>query len=134
MAGGWVSTRQRRPLVHPPTFAPPEGSPGLSKPTCPPAIEIRDNPGQSRYEAWLEGELVGIMEYTLAPGVITIPHTEVLPHHEGKGIGSALVQYGLDDIRARGERRVIPQCPFVKVWIQRHRDYASLLADPPSRP
>ena len=53
-------------------------------------------------------------------------HTEVEPEHEGKGVGAALVQGALDDVRDRG-LKVQPLCPFVAAYIQRHPDYEDLV-------
>ncbi len=44
----------------------------------------------------------------------------------GKGVGSKLVQGALDQVRAAG-LKLIPQCPFVKAWIDKHPDYADLV-------
>ena len=54
-------------------------------------------------------------------------HTEVDPKFEGKGVGSALARFALDDVRAAGTRRVLPLCPFIKGWIGKHPDYADLV-------
>jgi predicted GNAT family acetyltransferase len=46
---------------------------------------------------------------------------------EGMGIASTLVRRALDDARAR-HRPVLPACPFVASFIERHSDeYADLL-------
>ena len=88
---------------------------------------ITNNTDESRYEIRLGDELVGHAEYTLNDGLITFTHTEIDPAFEGRGVGSQLVRQVLDDVRATGERRVLPVCPFVKRWIQRHPDYQDLL-------
>jgi uncharacterized protein len=49
------------------------------------------------------------------------------PHFEGKGVGAALVQGVLDDVRARG-LKVRPCCPFVAAYIRRHPEYEDLVA------
>ena len=33
----------------------------------------------------------------------------------------------LDDVRARGSLRVVPRCPFIRSWIEKHPDYADLV-------
>jgi uncharacterized protein len=53
-------------------------------------------------------------------------HTEVDEAHEGEGLGGTLVQAALD--RARADRlTVLPFCPFVNGWIERHPDYVDLV-------
>jgi len=88
-------------------------------------IVVRNDPARSRYEALVRGELAGFSEYHAQPGLITVMHTEVEPAFEGRGIGSALVRDMLDDVR-REDAKVLPVCPFVKAFLQRHREYADL--------
>jgi predicted GNAT family acetyltransferase len=59
---------------------------------------------------------------------LVFTHTEVDPDHEGEGVGSTLVRGALDDARRRG-MPVVPRCPFVRAWIERHPDYADVRAD-----
>lgn len=89
-------------------------------------IQVRDNAEAHRFEASLGGAPAGFAEYRLRDGVITFTHTEIDPAFEGQGIGSALVRWALDDVRGRG-LRVVPLCPFVKGWIEKHPDYADLV-------
>lgn len=89
-------------------------------------LVISHNPDQSRYEAHLDQELVGFADYVLREDLIFFTHTEV--HLEGRGVGSAIARFALDDVRAAGERRVVPLCPFIKGWIDKHPDYADLVA------
>ncbi len=90
-------------------------------------IEVTSNPNRSCYEVRVNGEFAGVCEYQLTDDVMAFTHTEIDPAFEGRGVGSQLVRQVLDDVRATGERRVLPVCPFVKRWIQRHPDYQDLL-------
>ncbi|GAA1975707.1 GNAT family N-acetyltransferase [Nocardioides panacihumi] len=90
-------------------------------------VEVRDNPAENRYEAWLDGELAGIAVYGRSEHAIVFLHTEVDDKFEGKGVGSALARGALDDVRAEGQRDVVPLCPFIKAWIDKHPDYQDLL-------
>ncbi|MFD0866118.1 GNAT family N-acetyltransferase [Tessaracoccus lubricantis] len=87
---------------------------------------VTNNPERKRYEIRLDGELAGFADYILSNDLITFTHTEIDPAFEGKGLGSTLVREALDDVRAAGDRKVLPLCPFVKSWLQRHHDYADL--------
>ncbi|CAL8979398.1 putative protein YjdJ [Cellulomonas sp. T2.31MG-18] len=89
-------------------------------------IEVRDTAAERRYEARQGETVVGVLLYELDGGLVTFTHTEVDPQAEGTGVGSALARRALDDARASG-RRVVPACPFVKAWIDRHREYADLV-------
>lgn len=92
-----------------------------------PIPEIVDNPAERRYEARLDGELAGIVDYGRVDGRIVALHTEVLPAFEGQGIASALVRRVLADARAAGEK-VTPRCPFFASHFERHPEDADLLA------
>ena len=91
-------------------------------------VEIRNNPEQNRYEAWLGDELAGYAEYELRDETITFVHTIVKDEHEGEGVGSTLARGALDDVRRDGELEVVVKCPFITEWISRHSDYEHLLA------
>lgn len=91
-------------------------------------VETTHNSARHRYEAHVDGELAGFAEYELTDDRVVFTHTEVDDRFEGKGVGSALARFGLDDVRAQGGRRVEPQCPFIKAWIGKHPDYADLVA------
>lgn len=86
---------------------------------------VQNNPARKRYELEAEGHLAATY-YELSDGVITFVHTEVPKELEGKGIGSKLIKGALDQVRAAG-LKVIPQCPFVKAYIEKHTEYADLL-------
>ncbi|TDQ45982.1 GNAT family N-acetyltransferase [Actinorugispora endophytica] len=90
-------------------------------------VTVTDAPGNKRYEARTgKGELAGFAEYTLTDELIVFTHTVVDPAFEGKGVGGTLVRGALDDVRPRG-LAVLPLCPFVKGWIQRHPEYTDLV-------
>jgi predicted GNAT family acetyltransferase len=90
-------------------------------------VEIRHSTAENRYEAWLDGELAGFAEYQLRPGSIVFTHTEGDDAFEGQGVGGALARGALDDVRAAGDRDVVPSCPFIKGYIDKHPEYADLV-------
>ena len=93
-------------------------------------LSVHDNTEEGRYEAWLGGEVVGVVSYhaePALPGLVTLVHTEVDPALEGKGVGSRLVAAALDDIRRRG-LSFVPVCPFVRAYLRRHPEQSDLLA------
>jgi predicted GNAT family acetyltransferase len=90
-------------------------------------VQVTDNPGQSRYEAHVDGELAGFAAYDTADDVIVFTHTEVFDAFEGKGVGSALARGALDAVRADGTRKVLPRCSFIRGWIAKHPDYQELV-------
>lgn len=93
-------------------------------------VVVTDVPDEGRFEARsASGELLGLSAYVVHDGRVVFTHTEVEPHAEGTGVGSALVRGALDQVRASG-RQVVALCPFVKAWLERHPDHQDLLAHP----
>jgi uncharacterized protein len=92
--------------------------------------EVRDNPDRSQFELLVDGRRVGYMRYRRFPDTIDLIHTEILPQHEGKGYGSFLIASALARAREEG-LAVIPHCPFVRGYIERHP--AALDLVPPGR-
>jgi uncharacterized protein len=88
-------------------------------------LTVTDAADRHRFEARIDGKLVGFATYIRRPGVIVFPHTEVEPAVEGQGVGGALARAALDDAAARGER-VRALCPFMAGWIDGHPDYQHL--------
>lgn len=90
-------------------------------------VTVTHNQDHARYEARVDGEPAGFVEYQLTDQIIVMSHTEVHPAFEGRGVGSALARFALDDVQAEGKRRVLPTCPFIKGWIHKHPEYATLV-------
>ena len=92
-------------------------------------ITVTRNESASRFEAWADGHLLGYLAYQRQGNIVDLPHTLVFPEYEGQGVGSSLVQQALDQIRAESSHlRVQPTCPFVDIWIRRHKQYHDLRA------
>lgn len=95
-------------------------------------VEITHNAAQHRYEARIDGELAGFADYELNEEAVVFTHTEVDDAFEGHGVGSTLARFALDDVRAGGagqRLRVDPVCPFIRDWIDKHPEYADLIAE-----
>ena len=90
-------------------------------------VQVTNNEAEKRYEARVDGRLAGSAYYDTADDLIVFTHTEVDDDYEGQGVGSTLARAALDDVRADGRRKVVPRCPFIKGWIDRHPDYADLV-------
>ena len=87
--------------------------------------EVRDNVERHRFEIDLV-DSVAVAVYTLMSGKIMFTHTEVPPEHEGKGIGTALIEAALASARTRG-LKVIPVCPFFAAYMKKHAEVQDLL-------
>ena len=92
-----------------------------------PELTVRDVPGEDKYEITEGDRVLGVAVYRRRGDVTDFLHTEVDPDAGRSGVGSTLVREALDDVRAHGGS-VIPSCPFVRGWIDRHQEYADLLA------
>ncbi|HKT06132.1 MAG TPA: GNAT family N-acetyltransferase [Rugosimonospora sp.] len=90
-------------------------------------VKVVDNPDEGQFEIYAHGRRAGFVAYDLAPDRITFIHTEIDPEFNGRGLGGRLVAQALDMARERG-LAVVPRCPFVKRFIERHPDYADLVA------
>lgn len=90
-------------------------------------VQVSDNRDELRFEARVDGELAGFAAYELADDLVMFTHTEVFDAFEGQGVGSALARGALDAVRADGTRQVLPRCPFIRGWIDKHPDYQDLV-------
>jgi len=90
-------------------------------------ISVTRNDERGRFEAIIDGEVAGFSEYRLGEGRIEFTHTVVEDAFEGKGVGGTLVSQALDQVREEG-LAVVATCKFVRGYIERHQEYADLLA------
>lgn len=90
-------------------------------------MEFRRNHERSRYELVDDGQVVAFAEYSEGPQVVVFPHTVVVPHLRGRGLGAQLVQQALDDVRASG-RHVVATCWYVADFIEANPAYLDLRA------
>jgi len=93
------------------------------------AAEVVDVPEASRYELTLDGRLIGLLAYRRRDSRIVFTHTEVDESCSGRGYGSMLAAAALDDAHREG-LKVVPLCPFIARYIERHPEYRDLV---PSR-
>lgn len=84
---------------------------------------VKDNPAEERFEIYDGDALAGFLIYEWRDSALALLHTELDKAFGGRGLGSVLVRRTLDQLRERGVE-VIPLCPFVKAWIEKHPDYA----------
>ncbi len=90
------------------------------------APTVTDVPDRDRFEVAIDGDVAGFAQYHRSPGTIAFVHTEIDPSHEGEGLGGSLVGAALDIARTEG-LAVLPFCPFVRGFIERHPDYLDLV-------
>jgi uncharacterized protein len=92
----------------------------------PAAQEVTHDERRRRFEL-VEDAKTGFLTYELHGETIVFTHTIVPPELEGRGIGGRIVAAGLDHARRQG-LKVVPQCSFVRSYIERHPEYADLVA------
>jgi predicted GNAT family acetyltransferase len=94
-------------------------------------FQLSDNQEKHRFELHVGIELAAFAEYNVLKNGLLFTHTEVLPAFEGRGIGSAIARYALDETRRRSVQ-AIPVCPFIAGYLRKHPEYQDLLS-PESR-
>ncbi len=77
-----------------------------------------------RFSTHVDGQ-EGVLDYTLASGVMTINHTGVPAALGGRGIASDLVLAAMNAARSEGWK-VVPACSYAASWVTRHPDYQDL--------
>jgi predicted GNAT family acetyltransferase len=87
---------------------------------------VRDDEADQRFEIWVDGELAGFSRYQRMTAGYAFTHTEIDDRFEGQGLGSVLVRSILDTMRESGVT-VLPYCPFVRGYIDRHPEYLDLV-------
>ncbi|MEQ1782125.1 MAG: GNAT family N-acetyltransferase [Hyphomonadaceae bacterium] len=93
-------------------------------------ITREDSASGGRYLARVEGKPDSEMTFSKAGDkILIIDHTGVPDALGGMGVGKALVEYMVHDVRARG-LKVIPLCPFTNATLRKHPEWQDILKDP----
>ena len=88
-------------------------------------IKVENNRSAKRFEINADNALA-VLEYGLEGSTLTLVHTGVPTALEGQGIGSKLAKAALEFAREK-DLTVVPLCPFVRSYIERHKEYQGLL-------
>ena len=88
--------------------------------------EVKQVPQSSRFETTVDGK-TSYLDYHLSNGVITFIHAYTPPEIRGRGIAAQVAKYALDYARDNA-LRVIPQCPYIRDYMDKHPEYLSLMA------
>ena len=84
-----------------------------------------DEGGRGRYVADIDSQEVELTFHKEGPQV-TIDHVGVPPALEGRGLGTQLVAYAVQEARARGET-IVPLCPFVAAKMSSRPEWQDVL-------
>ncbi len=90
------------------------------------AVVVKDNEVVDRFELYVNGAPAGFLTYSIQDGNYALNHEEIDPAFQGRGLGAQLVTRALDQIRSTGHG-VLPFCPFVLSFLQRHATYQDLV-------
>lgn len=85
---------------------------------------VQHNETHSRFETTVEGQHC-VADYERRGDVLVMTHTYVPPPLEGRGIARAMVAAAMDYARAH-RLKIDPRCSYVRGYMQRHPDTASL--------
>lgn len=89
-------------------------------------MDVREQPEHERYVIEVDGDVAGFSEYERHGERYVFVHTVVEDEYSGQGVGSRLARGLLEDLRSRGEL-LVPQCPFIAGYIERHPEYRDLV-------
>ncbi|WP_236028457.1 NAD(+)/NADH kinase [Paractinoplanes lichenicola] len=105
-----------------------EGSAQVGVPDAADAVVV-DAFERRRYELLIGGEVAGVLHYRRHGDQIELLHTEVEQSFSGRGLAGRLASAALEDARSRATP-VVASCPFVTGYLDRHPEFADLLATP----
>lgn len=91
----------------------------------PDLVVTRDDEGR-RYELHDGPELLSWASFSVADGVVTVPHVETRLQHRGNAYSSALMAGIVDDLRANASR-IDPVCVVARRYVQALPDAAALM-------
>jgi len=94
------------------------------------SITREDSKTGGRYVARIPGKPDAEMTFSKAGEKIQIiDHTGVPDALAGLGVGKALVEYMVMDVRGRG-LKIIPLCPFTAATLKKHPEWQDILQNP----
>ena len=92
-----------------------------------PQIRSESSGSKGRYVLTHMGHDAEITFSVTTPTLIIADHTHVPDALRGTGVGVSLVQFMVNDARARGIK-IVPLCPFVNAIRKKHPEWADVFA------
>jgi predicted GNAT family acetyltransferase len=93
-----------------------------------PTPAVEHNTARHRFEVVAASGVAELTYRWRDPKTLILVHTGVPKSMQGHGIAGALAKAALDYARA-GSIRVVPECPYVQVYLKRHPEYSDLVAE-----
>ena len=81
----------------------------------------------SRYTLSIDGDVAAAVEYSLTDEVISFNRTFTAPERRGQGLAAEIVEYAVNDVEQSSERKIVPVCPYVAAWFDKHPERAGVL-------
>ena len=92
-------------------------------------MTVEHDEAGSRFVVHLEGNEAELAYTMSGPALIDLQHTYVPASARGKGVAEALAEAAFAYAGEHGYR-VVPSCPFVRMWLRRHTEQAKLVDAP----
>jgi predicted GNAT family acetyltransferase len=85
-------------------------------------VRLLRNDAEHRFEIWLGDSRAGAATFRETNGRVTFVHTIVGEEFGGRGFGSRLAAFALQDTVDR-DKRIVPVCPFIAEYLQSHHEF-----------
>ena len=77
----------------------------------------------------VDGNPAGLTAYADQDNQRVFPHTEVDDAFEGRGLATIVIGEALAQTKAEG-LRIVPMCPTVAAYVEKHPEYADIVDRP----
>jgi predicted GNAT family acetyltransferase len=91
------------------------------------ASDVRNDEAKERFELEFGGHLA-LAAYRREGDTLSFIHTEVPEELEGQGVGKALIEGALTQVREQG-LKILPLCSFVRHYVETHPEAQDLVAE-----
>lgn len=90
-------------------------------------IPLIKNEADKQFEMTVDG-YKAFIQYQELTDRIALVHTEVPEELSGRGIGTALVEKTLEQIKTTG-KPLMPYCPFIFAYIKNHAKWKGMVSE-----
>jgi predicted GNAT family acetyltransferase len=87
---------------------------------------VTHDPEQQIFFVEHEEEHAYLSYQIISDSVLEYAHTYTPNEIRGKGIATRIIKFSLEYARSEGIQ-IVPSCPFVAAYIERHPDYSDLV-------
>lgn len=88
--------------------------------------EIRHDPEARKFSTTVDGKEAYLRYALRGEGTLDFKSTFVPPELRGRGLAAKVVARGFEYAEENGFK-VIPTCPYVETWLERHPRYRELV-------